>query len=225
MKREFIMRKPCVILATLFCNNVNAEWGQQWGSMVWGQSSTNIPMMGGFGQLIFFGLLLVIGAFVTKRWGLIKTLPAIAVLSLMPLMVDADEIQLNTFQNGQVADADEVNENFNNLKSAVDSINLNNVMTRQITVDHNDATASPQCWGGTCYAGEDNKLSASISCQQNELALSGGCRIAKVHPGAWDDDTFASNYIENNQQNCIVYTATPHERETSLTAYINCLSR
>lgn len=31
----------------------------------------------------------------------------------------ADEIQLNTFQNGEVADADEVNENFNNLKSAI----------------------------------------------------------------------------------------------------------
>ena len=53
-------------------------------------------MMGGFGQLIFFGLLLVIGVFVTKRWGLIKTFPAIAMLSLMPLMVDADEIELNT---------------------------------------------------------------------------------------------------------------------------------
>ena len=123
MKREFIMRKPCVILATLFCNNVNAEWGQQWGSMVWGQSSTNVPMMGGFGQLIFFGLLLVIGVFVTKRWGLIKTLPAIAMLSLMPLMVDADEIELNTFQNGQVADADEVNENFTNLKQVVQELN------------------------------------------------------------------------------------------------------
>ena len=220
------MKKLSVVLLALFCHNVNAEWGQSWGSMVWSQSSTNVPVMGDVGQFIFSGLLLVIGVFVTKRWGLIKTLPAIAMLSLMPLMVDADEIELNTFQNGQVADADEVNENFTNLKSAVDSININNVVTRQITADHNDATASPQCWGGTCYAGdEDNKLSASISCQQNELALSGGCRMAKVHPGAWDDDTFASNYIENNQQNCIVYTSSPHERETSLTAYINCLSR
>ena len=121
MMRELIMRKPFVILATLFCNNVNAEWGEQWGSMVWGQSSTNVPMMGGFGQLIFFGLLLVIGVFVTKRWGLIKTIPAIALLSLMPFVVDADEIELNTFQNGQVADADEVNENFTNLKTAIDN--------------------------------------------------------------------------------------------------------
>ena len=116
-------RLVAVISLLTFSFNANAEWGQQWGSMVWGQSSTNVPMMGGFGQLIFFVLLLVIGVFVTKRWGLIKTFSAIAMLSLMPLMVDADEIELNTFQNGQVADADEVNENFTNLKQVVQELN------------------------------------------------------------------------------------------------------
>ncbi|MEE3239825.1 MAG: hypothetical protein VX231_02530 [Pseudomonadota bacterium] len=33
----------------------------------------------------------------------------------------ADEIQLNTFQNGEVADADEVNENFNILQGAIEN--------------------------------------------------------------------------------------------------------
>ena len=114
------MKKLYIISATLFCNNVNAEWGQQWGSMVWGQSSTNVPMMGGFSQFIFFVLMLVIGVFVTKRWGLIKTLPVVAVLSLTPIIVDA--VQLNTFQNGEVADADDVNENFNNLNQVVQEL-------------------------------------------------------------------------------------------------------
>jgi hypothetical protein len=114
------MKKLYIISATLFCNNVNADWGQQWGSMIWGQSSTNVPMMGGFSQFIFFVLMLVIGVFVTKRWGLIKTLPVVAVLSLTPIIVDA--VQLNTFQNGDVADADDVNENFNNLNQAVQEL-------------------------------------------------------------------------------------------------------
>ena len=35
----------------------------------------------------------------------------------------ADEIQLNTFQNGEVADADEVNQNFDNLKQVVQQLN------------------------------------------------------------------------------------------------------
>jgi hypothetical protein len=114
------MKRLWIVLATLFCNNVSAEWGQQWGTMVWGQSSTNVPMLGGFGQFIFFGLMLVIGVFVIKRWGFIKTLPAVAVFSLMPIIVDA--VQLNTFQNGQVADADDVNENFNNLNQVVQEL-------------------------------------------------------------------------------------------------------
>ncbi len=116
------MRRLYFILTVLLSNNANADWGEQWGSMVWGQSSANVPMMGEVGQFIFFLLLLVIGVFVTKRWGLMRTLPAVAVLSLMPLIVEADEIQLNTFQNGQVADADEVNENFQNLKTAIDDV-------------------------------------------------------------------------------------------------------
>ena len=115
------MSKLCVVLLALFCRNVNAEWGQQWGSMVWGQSSFNVPMIDGVGQFIFFGLLLIIGVFVTKRWGLVKTLPAVVVLSFIPLLVDANEIQLNTFQNGEVADADEVNANFHALSNALSS--------------------------------------------------------------------------------------------------------
>ena len=116
------MKKLCIVLFALLSNNVNAYWGEKWGAMGWGQSSANVPMMGGVNQFIFFGLLLVIGVFITKRWGLMRTLPAVAVLSLMPLIVEADEIQLNTFQNGQVADADEVNENFQNLKTAIDDV-------------------------------------------------------------------------------------------------------
>ena len=115
------MKKLCIVLFALLSNNVNAYWGEKWGSMGWGQSSANVPMMGEIGQFIFFLLLLVIGVFVTKRWGLTRTLPAVAVLSLMPLIVEADEIQLNTFQNGQVADADDVNENFQALSNVLSS--------------------------------------------------------------------------------------------------------
>ena len=34
----------------------------------------------------------------------------------------ADEIELHTFHNGEVANADEVNENFQNLKTAIDDV-------------------------------------------------------------------------------------------------------
>ena len=44
-------------------------------------------------------------------------------LILLSPFVFADEIQLNTFQNGEVADADEVNQNFDNLKQVVEQLN------------------------------------------------------------------------------------------------------
>ncbi|MDG2471946.1 MAG: hypothetical protein P8M71_02400 [Pseudomonadales bacterium] len=127
------MKKLCIVLTALLSSNVNAEWGEQWGSMVWGQSSANVPMLGGVGQFIFFGLLLVIGLLVTNRWGLMKTLPAVAVLSLIPLIVEADEIQLNTFQNGEVADADEVNQNFISMQQAYENL--------KATIEVNDCYA------------------------------------------------------------------------------------
>ena len=169
------MKKLCAVLLALLSNSVNAEWGEQWGSMVWGQSSANVPMMGGIGQFIFFGLLLIIGVFVTKRWGLMKTLPAVAVLSLIPLIVEADEIQLNTFQNGQVADADDVNENFNNLKTAIENINgIGNLITRQATIQiHNDSG----CINGECYS--IWSFDGFSACSSNEVALTGGCGVQR----------------------------------------------
>ena len=221
MMREFIMRKPCVILATLFCNNVNAEWGQEWGSMVWGQSSANAPMMGGFGQLIFFGLLLVIGVFVTKRWGLIKTLPAIAVLSLMPLMVDADEIQLNTFQNGQVADADDVNENFNNLKTAIENNSSFTIVSRTSEMSYSEAPFVPN---------ESNKIyEISVFCENGETAISGSCTFkstvqytGQIGAGPADALIFR-NQIENNGQFCTGMGQAQGEGEVVLIAQVNCL--
>ena len=220
MKREFIMRKTCVILATLSCSNVNAEWGQQWGSMVWGQSSTNIPMMGGFGQLIFFGLLLVIGAFVTKRWGLIKTLPAIAVLSLMPLMVDADEIQLNTFQNGQVADADEVNENFSNLKNAIGTIgSLSNIVSRQAVINMSVITVCSGINGDGDFCYTQNMSNGSVSCINGEVALSGGCEYQNPN-NSTGEPTIFSNYTKNNTHYCAGYS-----NVQILIAYVNCIEQ
>ena len=220
------MKKLCIVLAVLLSSNVNAEWGEQWGSMVWGQSSANVPMMGGVGQFIFFGLLLVIGVFVIKRWGLMKTLPAVAVLSLIPLIVEADEIQLNTFQNGEVADADEVNENFTNLKNAINAINKSNVITRQATTDYNEVISEPYCGPHGCYDyASVASLEVSVPCQEDELALSGGCNLDQVYSQEWGVNIISRNFIEENQQNCKAFVDKPEENLHTLTAYINCLSR
>ena len=101
----------------------SAQWGSSnWGSMVWGQSSQNIPMMGGLGQLFLFALLCGVALAVSKKIRIVKVLPVVFILAFVPFYVDADSIQLNMFNNGDVADADDVNENFQNLKTAIDDI-------------------------------------------------------------------------------------------------------
>ena len=87
------MKKLYIFLFALISNNVNAEWGEQWGSMVWGQSSANVPMIGGIGQFIFFFSLLAIGMLVIRRWSLIKALPIFVFFAFIPAMVDANEDQ------------------------------------------------------------------------------------------------------------------------------------
>ena len=96
-----------------------------WGSMVWGQSSQNVPMMDGIETLLLFALLSGVALAVLKKSRFVKVLPVVFILAFIPLYVDADSIQLNTFNNGDVADADDVNENFQNLKNVLDNIVAN----------------------------------------------------------------------------------------------------
>ena len=136
------MKKLYIFLFALISHNVNAEWGEQWGSMVWGQSSANVPMMGGIGRFIFFFSLLAIGMLVIRRWSLIKALPIFVFFAFIPAMVDANEDQNpsdsdndfndfsislpHQFQNGQVADAEEMNANLAAITSAIEQIMQSN---------------------------------------------------------------------------------------------------
>ena len=142
-------------LLLLFSPHVFALWGSDtWGSMVWGFSFQNVPMMGFFGQLILISSLLAAGIYSFKRLSFLKVLILLLIsfsllLSLQSFAVetgpppsnnalcfedtsgnnsDADFndacLRINVFSNGDVADADDVNENFNSLKQAIENINL-----------------------------------------------------------------------------------------------------
>ena len=101
-----------------------AGWGQEnWGAMVWGQSAPVAPVPG----LGWLGLtVLALGLAATAAWGLRKRRPALGLtlmlaLIAVPLVVVAGEVTLpNTFSNNTVADANEVNANFDAVKTAVD---------------------------------------------------------------------------------------------------------
>jgi hypothetical protein len=92
----------------------HADWGESWGSMAWGANAPAVPVLGAPGLLVLVFLFLAIGA-VAQRRGVGK-------IALFALVVLAPAVALgvpHVFQNGTVADADEVNENFSDLESAL----------------------------------------------------------------------------------------------------------
>lgn len=99
---------------SLHANPCVADWGDPWGSMVWGFSLPSVPTVGGAGLIVMALLLFALGA-VAQRLRAARYAAVILVL-LVPLMALAVP---NVFENGTVADADEVNENFADLEGAL----------------------------------------------------------------------------------------------------------
>ncbi len=93
-----------------------AGWGDDWGAMVWGAGASAVPSLGWLGLAI-----LAMGLAATAAWTLRKRRPALGltlslVLLVIPLAVAAGTVSVpNTFVNGTVADADQVNANFSAL--------------------------------------------------------------------------------------------------------------
>ena len=115
-----MLRSTLLLLVAFFYTSpALAAWGDNWGVMVWGAAPSAVPSIDGLGlgllALVLIGLA-------------IRGLRSRATLGLMVLAsfvgaADLAEAQVtipNTFTNGQVADAAEVNANFSALANALD---------------------------------------------------------------------------------------------------------
>ena len=116
-----MLRTTLLLLAAFFYTSpALAAWGENWGVMVWGAAApAAVPSIDGIGlgllALVLIGLA-------------IRGLRSRATLGLMVLAsfvgaADLAEAQVtipNTFTNGEVADAGEVNANFSALANALD---------------------------------------------------------------------------------------------------------
>jgi len=116
-----MLRTSLLLLALLsYASPALAAWGENWGVMVWGAAAPSaVPSIDGLG----------LGLLVLVLIGLaIRGLRSRATLGLMVLAsfvgaADLAEAQVtipNTFTNGEVADAAEVNANFSALANALD---------------------------------------------------------------------------------------------------------
>ena len=99
-----------------------ANWGENWGTMLWGVGSVAVPSIEGWGLGLLVLLLAGSAAFTLRRrrWGLGPVL-GLLVLAI-PLAVAAssiDDLNLHVFTDGTPAVAGEVNANFDTVQAAV----------------------------------------------------------------------------------------------------------
>ena len=143
-----------------------AGWGDDWGAMVWGAGASAVPSLGWLGLAI-----LAMGLAATAAWTLRKRRPALGlslslVLLVIPLAVAAGTVTVpNTFTNGTVADADEVNANFGAVKTAVDDNDgrITTLEGLQPLVSCVVRTAGP------------TPALVMVACQSGETLTGGGC--------------------------------------------------
>ena len=130
------------VLGLVYASPALADWGEPWGTLVWGAGVPAVPLLDGWGLSLLLIAVGLVGAY-WARW----SRPGLAVSSLVvalviPLAVAAGTVTVpNTFTNGTAADADAVNANFDAVKTAVDD-NDSRITTAQSTADANSAGIS-----------------------------------------------------------------------------------
>ena len=156
-------------------------WDEKWGEMIWGGTPA-VPVQIPFGPwaLIFLGFILGICAVYANRSRMARVVPFLMVLLVPIVSVVAVNLPY-VFQNGTVADANQVNENFSTMASAIDA--QSSVLeatafgnpTRGIVtaLDHTKLTDlcddNSRCLGRICLIGIESDISNEDSCRPFEL--------------------------------------------------------
>ena len=150
-------------------------WGQQWGQMIWG--ATTIPLMGPHGFVAMAICFLVGGWIAQSRYRSHRlALLAMTVLVVGPLVAVAVTLP-HTFTNGTVADANQVNANFNAVASELNVINatIRNYVNQNCRIylgwrDSCDGCVnSPTKWGYATDTSCVNGVGTDNTCQTPNL--------------------------------------------------------
>lgn len=111
MMQKTIARAAVLMGLSCAPNVARANWGEYWGEMLW-NGTPNVPILPGGWAVLAVALLLAAG-FIrlrSRRHGVALVLALCAV----PLLARAGTLEIpNVFTNGTVADANDVNDNFN----------------------------------------------------------------------------------------------------------------
>jgi hypothetical protein len=141
-------------------------WGEGWGTMIW-MGFVPVPTLGPLGWTLLVGALVASAAYARgKRRALAPTLLVAISLSVTVTALAGEVAPLVTFTNGTVADADEVNDNFDAVKTAVDD-NDGRVTGLEGQVTGLEADKQERV-SGTCPAGQSIRVvnaNGTVTCE------------------------------------------------------------
>jgi hypothetical protein len=139
--RRILFSLSLLLLTSLFALPALAgNWGESWGTMVWGATVAAVPTMGWLGGGLLVGLLASLGI---RRIRRVSTgLVLLLALAYAPI-AEAQVSVPNTLTNGSVAEADAMNENFEALRNAV-AVTVPNTFVNGTPADANEVNANFQ---------------------------------------------------------------------------------
>jgi len=194
-----MLRTSILLLAAfLYASPALAAWGENWGEMVW-SSVAAVPTLGWLGLVLLPAFLVATVFWKMKRVSL-QTGVTLSLFLLVPLLIAPhittwQGLTWYTFINGEEADADQVNQNFSALSSALD-VTVPNSFANSGIADANEVNAN---FNALRMAVDTftNDLEAATSATQ--AAGSNACTQAA---GTWNAET--STCTPSSNYNCFV---------------------
>ena len=172
----------CVVLGALlilgFASPAMAgNWGEIWEEMVWG-SAVAVPTLGWIGLGLLMLLLMVAAFWRMKRMsfqvGATLTLFLLVPFLIAPHITTWNGLTWYTFNNGEVADADQVNQNFSVLSDALD-VTMPNSFANSGIADANEVNSN---FEALRTAVEQFTTNAAVAAAATDAAFNSG--IASV---------------------------------------------
>jgi hypothetical protein len=149
--------------------SARADWGHSWGTLIWG-GTPEVPLPGVWGLLLAVALGLLGAARLARRRGRRAAALLLGLLALAPLAALGTTISMpHVFANGTVADADEVNANFDVLVAESNAQDA-----RLAALEATDITAvSPGT--GLSGGGSAGSVSLSVDTSVIQQRVAGSC--------------------------------------------------
>lgn len=162
-----------------------------------------------------------------------NNLPRLVALLLLCVssQILAEDIQLNTFQNGNAADADKVNENFNNLKTAIESASSAGHLIinryeetfnhQYICKDYQVDTDGDGIIGPIPCMNNIATFSKTLACEKaDEKPISGGCRL-NADSNTDTNGRFLHTYTDSSGHSCLY----EGDQVFTMTIFVNCIGQ